>query len=328
MAIVNLTGKQLSRRRVVAAKIEATEGTMETITSADTGILVKDPKFEADINMYDRAIVSASLSPFKDKPGTRQATFSFSTELIGAPNTVTYATLRPALDVYLRACGFQVDLAGDGSSVKYYPRSTGLECISMWLYADGVVYKMYGCRGNVKFTGTVGEPCMAEFTFQGVFDSVADLAMATPTYGSAVPPALLSAEASLLDSDLWKLIVASFEIDMGNTIQMRQDTAKAAGFRSALLTGRRATGKIDPEMDIVGAAGHPFHSRWMAGTSAGLNIGTVGATQYNRFTIYCPAIVYTKVGDTDRTGIAVADLSFMCARSSSGGDNEVYIVFT
>jgi hypothetical protein len=325
MATVDLTGKMLSRRRVVAAKIESVEGTMETITVSEAGILVRDPKFDPDVNMFDRNVVSVSLSPFKDRPGTRMATLSFQTELIGSPNGSSYAGAnQPALDVYLRACGFQRDVAGDGSTVKYYPRSSGLETITIWLYADGVVYKMYGCRGNVKFSGNVGEPCMAEFSFQGVFDSVADTAIVSPTYGTAVPPPLLSATISLMDTDLYRLICASFELDMNNQLQMRQDTRQAAGFRSCLLTGRKLQGKIDPEMDLV--ATHPFHSRWMAGTSAALQVGTVGSTQYNRFTIYCPAVVYTKIGDTDRTGISVADLSFMCARTSA--DNEIYLTFS
>lgn len=326
MATIDLVGKQLSRRRAVAAKIESVEGTMETITVTEGGILVRDPKFEADINMFDRNIVSSTLSPFKDRPGTRMANFSFQTELIGSPNGSAYGAANlPALDVYLRACGFQRDLLGT-TTVNYYPRSTGLETITMWLYADGVVYKMYGCRGNVKFSGNVGEPCMAEFSFQGVFDSVADVSLIAPTYGTAVPPPLLSAAISLLDTDLYRLICASFEIDMNNTLQMRQDTAQAAGFRSCLITGRKPNGKIDPEMDVVGAGGHPFHARWMAGTDAELLIGSVGSTQYNRFNIYCPSIVYTKIGDADRTGIAVADLSFMCARNS--GNDEIVLTFT
>ena len=74
----------LTRRRVLAAKIEAVPGTGESITAADGGILVIDPKVSADITMEDRKVITPSLSNLPDIPGTQGATLTFQAELKGA----------------------------------------------------------------------------------------------------------------------------------------------------------------------------------------------------------------------------------------------------
>lgn len=331
MATINLTGKQLTRRRVVAAKIESVEGTMETITVANAGVLVINPRVDVDIKMYERTVVSGTLTPFPDIPGALGARITFSSELMGSPDGLLYSeSNRPALDVYFRACGFAatVTTTGGSEAVLYKPVSTGLETITLWIYADGVTYKFYGCRGNVRFTGNVGEPIIAEFTFQGVYSAVADLSLIAPSYGSAVPPTLLSANSNLVvGSDTINPILRSFETDMGNTLAMREDMRNASGYKSCLITGRRPTGRFDPEMSLV--AEYDWYGKWKLGTPAALTIGPIGSTQYNRVTITEPYIVYTKIADADRTGIAVADTSYMCARSSgAGGNDEVQINFT
>lgn len=329
MATIDITGKQLTRRRVMAAKIESSEGSMETITVSDGGVLVINPKVDVDIKMYERTVVSGTLTPFPDIPGAQGARLTFSSELMGTPNGSAYGTSNlPALDVYLRACGFASTPASPTTTVTYKPVSTGLESITIWLYGDGIVYKFYGCRGNVRFTGNVGEPIIAEFTFQGVYDSVADLAMIAPSYGNTVPPTLLSADSSIVvGSDTINPIVRSFEVDMGNTLAMRENMAQATGYMSCLITGRRPTGRFDPEMSL--AAEHNWYNSWKLGTPASLTIGAIGATQYNRVQMLLPYLIYTKIADADRTGIAVADTSFMCARSSgAGGNDEVQIVYT
>jgi len=330
MPTINLTGKQLTRRRVIAAKIEASEGSMETITVADAGVLVINPRVDVDIRMYERTVVSGTLTPFPDIPGTLGARITFSSELMGSPNGLVYSTSnRPALDVYLRACGFTLTEPSPTTTCTYKPVSTGLESITIWIYADGVIYKFYGCRGNVRFTGNVGEPIIAEFTFQGVYDSVVDGSLIAPSYGSTVPPTLLSAATALtVGSDTINGVMRSFETDMGNTLAMRENMSQASGFMSCLITGRRPTGRFDPEMSTISGQ-YDWYSAWKLGTPAAFNVGPIGATQYNRVQITEPYIIYTKMTDADRTGLAVVDTTYMCARSSgAGGNDEVQVIFT
>ena len=74
----------LTKRRVIAAKIEAVEGTGEALTAADGGILVIDPKVETDIKMSPRNPVMATLSKLADTVGSQLAKITFKVELKGA----------------------------------------------------------------------------------------------------------------------------------------------------------------------------------------------------------------------------------------------------
>jgi len=94
----------LTKRRVIAAKIEASEGTGETLSASDGGILAIEPKVEVDIKMNPRDPVMATLSKLADVPGAQLARVTFKAELKGAGSAYSTSNL-PALSPYLRACG-------------------------------------------------------------------------------------------------------------------------------------------------------------------------------------------------------------------------------
>jgi len=312
----------LTRRRVIAAKIESVEGTAESITVSDAGILAIDPKFDPEFKKNERSIALNTLSKLVPVMGTQSARLTFKAELKG-PGAAYSSSVTPALGKYLRACGFAETIVTTSGSetATYKPASTGVPSLTIWCYEDGVIKKMKGCRGNVKFSGKNGEPCYAEFEFLGVYDGTVDGAIVSPTFEASVPPVLLSA---ILNLDAYAAIAASWSVDMGNDTQLREDFSAAAGFLSCLITDRRPTGKFDPEFVLV--ATHDFLGKWKAGTSIALTLGPVGATQYNKYTITAPKLVYTQVAEGDRTGLMVADTGFDLAMNS--GDDEIQIVFS
>lgn len=313
----------LTRRRVVAAKVETTEGTGVALAAADGGILAIDPKFEADITMHPRPQIGASMSPYADLPGGRMAKMSFGVELIGA-GTAYSASNVPEVGKYLRACGFSetVVITGGAETVTYAPLSTGMPALSIGLYEDGLYKRMVGARGNVKFSSKVGEAVIANFEFTGVLDTITDVALIVPTYEDTLPSVLLAATFTVGG---YAAFIQGFDIDMGNAVQLREDINKAAGFISAQLTGRRPTGKIDPEAVLV--ATHDWYGKWLAGTLGVLTIGPLGSTQYKKVKLSAPAAQYTKIADADRGGIAIADTSFLLTRSAAAGEDELSILF-
>jgi len=312
----------LTRRRVIAGKIEQTEGTAESITVADAGILAIDPKVDPDIKKNDRSIALNTLSKLVPVMGTQMASLTFRAELKG-PGAAYSGSVSPALGKYLRCCGFSETIVTTSGSetATYKPASSGVPSMTIWCYEDGVIKKLKGCRGNVKFSGKNGEPCYAEFTFLGVWDGTIDGAMVSPTFESTVPPVLLSA---ILNVDAYAGIAASWDIDMGVQTQLRENFTTASGFLSCLITDRNPSGSFDPEMVTV--ATHDFYGKWKSGTPVALTLGPVGATQYNKLTITAPKLVYTKIGDSDRTGQMVAAVNFELAMNT--GDDEIQIVFS
>lgn len=313
----------LSRRRVIAAKIEAVEGTAEAITVTDAGILAIDPKFDADITMYDRANVKLNtLSKLVPVPGQRSGKISFKVELKGSGAAYS-ASVKPGVGVFLKACGFAetIDVTVGAEKATYLPASTGIPTLTIWLYEDGAVRKLRGCRGTVKFSGKVGEAVFAEFDFTGVYDGAATLAMITPTFESQVPPVLLNAAMTI---DAYAAVLESFSIDMGNKIELRPSVNTPDGFLSALFVDRNPTGKIDPEMVL--AATYDFFTKWTTGAVAALNIGPISNGNYNKFTITAPKCVYTKISGGERVGNITADLDF--ALTMNTGDDEFKLEFS
>lgn len=311
----------LSRRRAIAAKIESVEGTMEAITVTDSGVLAIDPKFDADIKMYDRNVMLGTLSNMQPIPGAQSGTISFKVELKGTG--VAYsALLKPDLSIFLKACGFAETVVATAGSetVTYLPASTGIPALTIWLYEDGMVRKLYGCRGTVSFSGKIGEPVFADFKFTGVYGGAAAATMITPIFTSVVPPTVLGASLTI---DSYAAICESFSIDMGNEIQLRSDLSAAKGYLSALMTGRKPTGKLDPEMVLP--ATYDFMTKWTTGSAGALSIGPIGTGSYNKFNLTAPQCVYTKVGSGDRSGNMTADLDFSLAMVT--GDDEFKLEF-
>lgn len=319
----------LTRRRVLAAKYESAEGTGETLTGSDGGILVIDPKIDIDLKMFERSIVNSSLSKFSDVPGTRAGKITFKTEVKHAGSDVA-----PAIGKYLVGCGFKET---DGSGTfTYTPASESgtsqFKSLTMWMYSDGVIYKLAGCRGNVKFSGKVGEPLMADFEFLGKYVGVVDGALITPTYESSLPKVLTGTTLQLVSAGVTttSLRASSVDLDMGNSLQLRESVSEATGFYSCLITDRNPNGKIDPEMTTV--ATYDFYGKWLAATSAAITVGPLGgsSTQFERVTISVPKAITSKIGDTDRNGISVADYSFRMVRASDSGsgDDEMSILFS
>ncbi len=95
----------LTRKRQLAAKIEAVEGTAETLAAADAKLLVYNPKVSFDVAMSERNPARPSFSNIGKIPGKRPAGLSFRIELRGS-GVVTTA---PEWGKLLQACGFGVN---------------------------------------------------------------------------------------------------------------------------------------------------------------------------------------------------------------------------
>jgi hypothetical protein len=309
----------LTRRRVIAAKVETTEGTAEAIVVADAGILAFDVKYDADIKMYQRNPSVNTLSNSIPIPGQQSAKVTFRAELKG-PGASYTTLIKPALSPYFRACGFAETLVA-ATSVTYLPASTGVPSLTIWVYEDGMIKKIKGARGNVKLSGKVGEPIVAEFEFTGVYDGVIDGTMITPTFEGSVPPIMMGTTFTI---DSYAAVISSISIDMANKLELRDSVVSTSGYLSTLLSDRNPTGKLDPEATTVAA--YDWYGKWKGGTSGALSLGAIGTTAFNRYTITAPKCVYTGIAEGDRAGMMVNDTTFALAMNT--GDDEISIAFT
>lgn len=308
----------LTKRAVVAAKIEVAEGTSETLAAGDANFLVVDPKFEVEVPMFNRNNVDASLSPYAMIAGTQMATLSFKVEVRGSGAAGT----APALGKLLKACGFGETVVAS-TSVTYAPTSASISSLTIALYRDGIKKQMRGARGNVKYVGKAGEPGMLEFEFKGVYDGVSDVSILTGSgIETTLPPALLTA-AFAVGGFAAKL--SNITIDMANKLAVRPDINKAEGWFSCVITGREPKGSFDPEMELV--ATHDFFTKWKTNVLATLTFAHTGSAG-NIITVTAPKLQYVKLGEGDRDGVQSLGVDFLLSRSAAGGNDELSIAFT
>lgn len=377
----------LTRKRQLAAKIEAAEGTAETLAAADAKILVYNPKVSFDIAMSERNPARPSFSNIAKIPGKRPAALSFRLELRGSGAAVT----APEWAKLLQACGFGVNAlksmdigvvtngpfqhgetitggtsaatgrvvinTADGAAAIMFvsisgtfqsgetitgetstatavtssaPAAIGNEfklisenipSLTQGSYEDGVRKLLKGSRGKVKLGFKSGEPVFLDFEFQGVEAGITDTAFLNGvTYESTKPPVFLNA---LFSVDAYSAKIGEMDIDVANTLAVRDDVNDPRGILSFAITGRGVSGSFNPEM--VSCAAHDFHSKWFQGIEMIVDF-TVGSVVGNKFRFYVPRAQYTKVEDEDRDGLQLAKSSFNLNGSLSSGDDELTIL--
>jgi len=300
----------------LAAKVEGTEGTKETLAAADA-VLVSNLKFSPDIEMYQRDTIRGTLSRDPSVSGKQKATISFDVEMKGSGAAGT----PPDYGKLLKGSGYSETIS-PGVSVTYKPATTGIgNSFSLSAYMDGVITKIWGARGNVKGSMNAGKPGILSFEFQGADFEVVDGALLAPTYTTIIPPAFLSA-ALLINT--YAAICSKVDFDTANTLALRESINSPSGFLSCLITGRNPKGSLDPELPTV--AVHDFFGKWKTpGTLGSLQLAATG-TAGNIVTVGFPKVRYAAIASGDRNGIRSLGLDFEATLST--GDDEISFALT
>lgn len=314
-------GRILSNRQILGSKIEVTEGTAETLAGADCNLQLLEPaKFEPNISMFERKLLDASYSAFKQIPGTRLAKISMKVEAKGSGAAGT----APAFGKLNKACGLGETVVAV-TSTTYAPVSAlaSVPTLTIGVYVDGVLQKIRGARGNRKYSAKNGEPGVYEYEFIGCYDGVTDVGLPTPSgVETTVPVSLLTAVFSIAS---FAAFTSQISYDLGNQLEPRPDINQAGGYISTLLTGRNVKGSFDPEMELV--ATHDFYGRWLAGTTGILTFRHTGSAG-NILIVSAPVCQYIKISPQDRNGIATLGADFLLARSAVAGNDEVSEAWT
>lgn len=305
----------LIERAQIAAKTEDVEGTAETPAAGDA-LLVFNPKFDPVIEQHKRNPVRSTLSHLASVSGKRMATLEFDVELKGSGTAGT----APEYGDLLKACGFSETIV-ESTSVTYAPASSSIPSITISLYEDGLLKKLWGARGTVDLMLEDGKPGMFHFSFTGADFSITDAALLSgASYQSAVPQPFMNASFQVSS---YSAIIEKLALDINNKLALRPSVNASSGHLSAAITDRDPKGSIDPEMVLV--ATEDFFGDWRSGTTAAMT-ATIGATAGNIATITAPALRYTKLSDAERDGIRTLGLDFDLCMSS--GDDELSIALT
>jgi len=310
----------LAKRQVLAAKVESTIGTAETLAAADADYLIRNLEVNIDAEEAPREY-QGTASPNTDAIGARMVTFTFDLECHGKGS----AGVPDWASVFLTACSMYDD-SNTMKLVTAVPDTAGNvgRTITIGAYHDGRRILAAGCMGNAILTLANGMPMMARFSFQGKLSAIDDTALLSPTPPAVIPPSCANLTWSWNSQSP---SAASLEIDLQNEVYMRPDYgsgAGASGYVAACVVNRRPVIRVSPEATLV--ATHDVYGNWLSSTAGAFSVA-VGGTQYNIMTIAAPKVQTLSPNMETTDGIIRDGVTLLCTRSAAD-DDELTIAFT
>ncbi len=309
---------KLTKRSVIALKIEETQGTDAVPTAASNAILVEDLKWSpASERMVDRKPVRATFGELKKIYAGHLVEVSFTMEIKGSG----VLGVAPEMGACLKSCGFQEVITED-TSVEYLPATTGQQSCTIYFWEDGDLIKMTGAMGKVSFDLSTGAIGKASFTFTGhPAGNLSAAELPAASYSSMVPVPLIGVAFSMGGS----LDVSKLSVDMGITVSTPSSMSAPNGYGDIYISDRNVTGSIDPFAKTANEK--DYLADWKSGKESSLTTGEIGTVEGNKYTLSMSKVYSAaapKAGD--REGGVTRELTL--AALPTNGDDEFSLLFT
>jgi len=300
--------------RTIAAKIETTPGTAESLTASEGAFDVYEPVIQATVEMDERNS-QGSYNKYSQVAGTRMGTVTFRSDAtIGATSLPEWAT------TFLPACGWVE------STNVFTPRSeavgTNVKTLTIGVYENGELKSIAGAMGTFRLVCPSGRLAFFEWTFTGVWQAVSDVALISPTHPNDTPLRFASATCTY-DSVAQK--VENLTIDAGNNVILREDPSTASGYISAAITNRYPKITANPESTLVATDDH--YGDWLANSEAALAV-TLNGPSSSSLAISAPKAQIINAQEGDRNGIQIDDIEWACNKNGATKDQELSLTFT
>lgn len=287
------------KKSCVGLALEATAGTFlaPDATPTTSTILPALNVKVGDIKPAFDGEVATRLSYMGDVAHYRSGfsrEISFDLYLKGAAAAGTV----PDWDRCMLACGMSKTVTA-ATSVAYKPATTmdgsttGTPAVtnpllggySIAVYEDGLRYAIAGAMGNVKFSWKAGECAMMSFSYQGVAQVDADIAVPTlSTLDTVVPVAFGATDFTVNFGTAWTgATFTELELDMGNQLLEFRDGNTSGGIKGFYIMDRKSTGYW--LMDAVAVATQGLEGFYRASTTGSLVSGTNGSAAGNRYAV-------------------------------------------
>jgi hypothetical protein len=183
----------------------------------------------------------------------------------------------------------------------------------MYFNVNGLQYKMTGARGTFSMKFTQKAIPMISFKFIGLYVSVADLAIQTPTltaFQKPVPVTFVNTTPVTLHA--FAGVFADISIDMGITNAYRN----LMGLEQVVFTDRNPAGKV--QLENIAIATKDFFTIINNGTTGALAL-THGQTAGNKIVIGAPAVQLNSPSISSSENIEMLDMA-MDLQPSTGND--------
>lgn len=305
----------IKRRRVLAAKIETTIGTAESLSASDAAFNVYDAMLQPQIEMEQREGQGGfGYLPAVTAGRIGVATFRTYLEWDGTATEPLWA------DTFFPACGWVK------SGQVYTPRSeapgANVKTLTIGLYVDGVFKSISGAMGTAVVTAPTGRMGFIDWTFTGVWQAPSAVALITPTYPTDIGLRFAGGLAEFNDVNM---CVEQATIDLGNTVIMRECPTSVSGFISAFITNRQPTITANPE--AVTIATQNRWAQWLASNEHTLEIDFDGPTN-SVLSFDAPRAQIITNQEGDRNGMVTDEIQWQCNKNGANHDQELSITFT
>lgn len=306
------------RKCVILAKAETTYDTDSSPSPTVDALLAQEVDIKENSGIVERDVQWKFLDKLPSLLGEQWAEVSFKLPVIGSGTAGT----APRAGALLKACAHSETVVSS-TSVTYAPTSSNHGSVTIYIYKDGRLHIVTGCRGTMKMSFNAGKELMMEFTFMGRYAAPTVVALpATVTYESTVkvPPVCKSSTFSY--NSKTTLVVGSLALDIANSTVKRVSLSDANAIKGFEITDRKPVFSIDPEAQFE--TSYAFRTDWLTTTRAISVVATRAAG--NIVTLNIPYANITKIEYADRDGILVEKIDGEC--SASSGDDSYSIVYT
>lgn len=299
----------------MAAKVETTIGTAESLTGAEGAYNAYDLMIQATIPV-DQREAQGSFNYLSGVPGARMGKATFKTDM-GWDGTATLPTWATVL---MAGCGYV------NSSGTITPRSeapgSNVKTLTIGGYVDGLFKSIAGSVGNFKIVCPSGKQCLIEWEFTGVWQEPTDVALIAPTYPTALPIRYSTATTTF---NSVAMCVQQFTFDAGNEVILRECASTAAGYISGLVVNRYPKANANPESVLV--ATQDRFGIWLAPTEAALSV-TLDTPTNSSLVITAPKAQITNLQEGERNKLVTDEVEWMFNKNGATADQEVSLVFT
>jgi len=305
----------LKRKRVLAAKIESTPGTAESLTAAEAAFNCYDIMIQTETELEKRE-GQGSYGMRASVPGGYKGriTFKHDASWDGTATEPSWA------DTFLPACGWVK--SGQVFTPRTEAPGSNVKTLTIGVYIDGVLKLLRGCVGTFKLNCPTGKAAFLEFDFMGIWQSPTDTAILAPTYPTAQPLRFATSTTTWNSVDL---LVENLTLDSGNTMMLRESSGTAAGFSAGLITNRIVTITGNPEAKLV--ATQDRYGKLLDMSEHALTWSLDGPTN-SVITINAPKAQIQSISEADRENMVVDEITWQANRNGSSVDEECSITFT
>lgn len=319
------------RNQVILAKIETTSGTDAVPASGTNAMLASKPKITPlSANNVDRDLVRNYFGASEQLVGTRFVQAEIEIELAGSGVLGT----APAFGVLLRACALAETIIA-ATRVDYTPITSAQESATLYWYDDGVLHKLLGARGTVKFGLTAGNRPTMMFMLSGLYSTPTAATVGATSFASFMTPQVVT------DANSGDIIIGGsvsptgapaitggtlypsmgLDLDLGNTVQFNP----VLGGEAIDITGRSVTGSV--KLDLTAAQEVANYGIVVANTLQAVSFqhGSVGA---NKLIVHLPSAQLASPSKDEINGRRLIGYALRAVPTPGGsGNDELRLAF-